>query len=60
MEGFGGVSLGLIPPANYYNYTYVTLPELDLLTGIGGWGQLKYRVNTRHEVNIRRRIWRIE
>jgi hypothetical protein len=52
MEGFGGVSLGVIPPANYYNYTYVTLPELDLLTGIGGWGQLKYRVNTRNEVNV--------
>ncbi len=52
MEGFGGVSLGLVPPANYFNYTYFTLPELDLLTGIGGWGQLKYRVNTRHELNV--------
>ena len=52
MEGFGGVSLGVVPPANYFNYTYFTLPELDLLTGIGGWGQLKYRVNTRHEVNV--------
>jgi hypothetical protein len=52
MEGFGGVSLGVIPPANYYNYTYVTLPALDTLTGIGGWGQLKYRVNTRNEMNF--------
>jgi hypothetical protein len=51
MEGFGGVSLGLTPPTNYYNYVNVTLPGLDELTGIGGWGQLKYRVNTRSEFN---------
>jgi len=52
MEGFGGVSLGIVPPANYYAYTYVTLPELDELTGIGGWGQVKYRANTRSEFNV--------
>jgi hypothetical protein len=51
MEGFGGVSLGLAQPVNYNNYVYMTLPELDTLTGIGGWGQFKYRVNTRSEFN---------
>jgi len=52
MEGFGGVSLGLTPPASYYNYAYVTLPALDTLTGIGGWGQLKYEANTKNEFNV--------
>lgn len=52
MEGFGGVSLGLTPPANYYNYIYVTLPALDTLTGIGGWGQLKYDANAKNEFNV--------
>jgi hypothetical protein len=36
---------------NNYNYVNVTLPDLDELTGIGGWGQLKYRVNRRSEFN---------
>ncbi len=52
MEGFGGVSLGAVQPTSYYNYTYTVLPQLDELTGIGGWGQVKYAVNSRSEFNF--------
>jgi hypothetical protein len=50
IDGFGGTTLGLVPTQDFH-YTYVTAPKLATLLTMGGWSQLKFRFNSRNEVN---------
>jgi hypothetical protein len=48
LDAFGGV------PASYsvgqtYSYQYVSAPGVAAIGMIGGWSQVKYRLNSRHE-----------
>ena len=49
INGFGGTTFGSIPQD--FHYTYVTAPVLASLFSIGGWSQLKLKLNTRNEIN---------
>ncbi len=49
--GFGGV--GLVNSQNQaYQYLVTTAPTIAKLTTMGGWSQLKARINARHEFNV--------
>lgn len=50
IEGFGGTTLGFVPTQDFH-YTYVTGPKVATLLTIGGWSQVKYRLNSRNEFN---------
>jgi hypothetical protein len=52
LDGFGGVPLSPLRPVNPAYYAAVTAPELANLRVIGGWSQLKIRVNARNEFNL--------
>jgi hypothetical protein len=52
LDGFGGVPLSPLRPANPLQYAAVTAPELANLGVIGGWSQFKVKVNARNEFNV--------
>jgi hypothetical protein len=52
IDGFGGVPLSPLRPADAFQYASVTAPELANLGVIGGWSQFKVKVNARNEFNI--------
>jgi hypothetical protein len=52
LDGFGGVPLSPLRPANPAYYAAVTAPQLASLGVIGGWTQFKIKVNARNEFNI--------
>lgn len=60
MEGFGGAPIGTSssyysnypPDYSYAVYANVRSWLLDRLTAMGGWGQVKVKVNTRSEFNL--------
>jgi hypothetical protein len=51
-DGFGGVPLNPFPPQNLVLYTTLTTRLLAEVGSIGGWSQLKFRVNSRNEFNL--------
>jgi hypothetical protein len=52
IDGFGGLPLSPLQPANAYYYASVSAPALADMGVIGGWTQFKYRVNSRNEFNV--------
>lgn len=54
IDGFGGVPLNPypLPPQNIALYNQLTARVLANVGVIGGWSQLKYRWNARHEFNV--------
>jgi len=50
IDAFGGVPAP-VPPSGDYSYYTVAVPALEGLTVMGGWTQLKLRVNSRNEFN---------
>lgn len=50
IDAFGGVPTP-VPPSGDYNYYAVASPALEGLTTIGGWTQLKIKVNLSNEFN---------
>ncbi len=50
INGFGGTTTGLIPNQDFH-YAYVTAPNIASLFSLGGWGQFKYKVDSRNEFN---------
>jgi hypothetical protein len=50
IDAFGGVPTP-VPPSGDYNYYAVASPALEGVTTIGGWSQLKIKVNSRNEFN---------
>ena len=52
LDAFGGVPyVAVLNPANSL-YNYVTAPGLADLTMMGGWSQLKFKLNTGNEFNF--------
>jgi hypothetical protein len=51
VDSFGGVAPGL-PPRNLYQYATSSAYTLARLRVLGGWSQLKFKVNSRNEFNI--------
>jgi hypothetical protein len=52
LDGFGGLPMSPLQPANAIYYAAVTAPELANLGVIGGWSQLKIKANARNEFNV--------
>jgi hypothetical protein len=52
LDGFGGLPLSPMRPADALHYAAVTAPELAGLGVIGGWSQFKVKVNARNEFNV--------
>jgi len=52
IDGFGGLPLSPLRPADTYYYASVTAPQLANVGVIGGWTQLKFRVDSRNEFNV--------
>ncbi len=52
LDGFGGLPLSPLRPADPTYYAAVTAPALANLGVIGGWSQFKIKVDTRNEFNI--------
>jgi hypothetical protein len=51
IAGFGGV--GLVNLQNQsYQFLAITAPTIAKLSTIGGWSQLKAKINARHEFNV--------
>jgi hypothetical protein len=51
IDSFGGVPTP-VPPSGDYDFYSIASPALEHLTMIGGWTQLKLKVNSRNEFNI--------
>ena len=51
IDGFGGVPLSPYPPQNIIQYTAITSRVLADIGVIGGWTQLKVKLNARSEFN---------
>jgi hypothetical protein len=52
LDGFGGLPLSPLRPADAVQYASISAPELANLGVIGGWSQFKVRVNARNEFNV--------
>ncbi len=52
IDGFGGLPLSPLRPANAIYYASVTAPQLANIGVIGGWTQLKFRFDSRNEFNV--------
>jgi hypothetical protein len=52
IDGFGGLPLSPLRPADAIYYASVTAEQLANVGVIGGWTQFKYRVNSRNEFNV--------
>lgn len=52
IDGFGGLPENPYPIQNVVAYNAVVAPLLADVGVIGGWSQLKYRVNARNEFNV--------
>jgi hypothetical protein len=52
IDGFGGLPLSPLRPADPLQYASITAPELANIGAIGGWSQLKIKVNSRSEFNV--------
>jgi hypothetical protein len=52
IDGFGGLALSPVAPQNPAYYANVIAPELANLGVIGGWSQLKFKVDARSEFNV--------
>jgi hypothetical protein len=52
LDGFGGLPLSPVRPADPLQYAQVTAPALASLGVIGGWSQFKVRVDSRNEFNV--------
>jgi hypothetical protein len=52
IDGFGGLPLSPQAPPSQAQYATVIAPTLADIGVIGGWSQLKFRVNTRSEFNV--------
>ena len=51
IDGFGGIPLSPYPPQNAMVYNAFTSRFLGEIGVIGGWSQLKFKVNARNEFN---------
>ena len=52
LDGFGGLPLSPLRPADALQYAAVTAPALANLGVIGGWSQFKVKVDARNEFNV--------
>lgn len=52
IDGFGGVPENPYPLQNPFQYTAVTARLLAEVGVIGGWSQLKFKLNARNEFNV--------
>ncbi len=52
LDGFGGLALPALQSQDYSHYLYVTAPTLAGIPAIGGWSQLKFKLNSRSEFNL--------
>src|ERR1700730_9609632 len=52
LDGFGGVPLSPLRPTNSLQYAAITAPELASLGVIGGWAQLKIKLDSRNQFNV--------
>jgi hypothetical protein len=52
IDGFGGVPENPYPIQNQFVYTAFTARLLGNMGVIGGWSQLKFKWNARHEFNV--------
>ncbi len=52
LDGFGGLPLSPLSPADPLQYAVVTAPALANLGVIGGWSQFKVKVTSRNEFNV--------
>jgi hypothetical protein len=52
LDGFGGLGVASVAPLNAYYYSYFSAPALARIRNTGGWGQLKWRLDARQEVNL--------
>jgi len=52
LDGFGGLPMSPLQPADALYYASVTAPMLANIGVIGGWSQFKIKVNTRNEFNV--------
>jgi hypothetical protein len=52
LDGFGGLGIAATAPSGEDEYAYTTLPTLARIRNTGGWGQFKWKFNSRHEANM--------
>jgi hypothetical protein len=52
IDGFGGLPLSPLRPADAIYYASVTAPQLASMGVIGGWTQFKYKLDSRNEFNV--------
>lgn len=52
LQTFGGVGYGSLTSQDTYNYVYSSAPALAGLHELGGWSQLKFKVNEKNEFNF--------
>jgi hypothetical protein len=52
LDAFGGVPYVLVPPSDLNQYNSVTAPALAGTRMLGGWSQVKVKLNARNEFNF--------
>jgi cell division protein FtsB len=52
LQGFGGIPYGLVQAQDSFHYASSTAPLLGRIGEIGGWSQLKLKVDPRNEFNV--------
>ncbi|MGZ4787041.1 MAG: hypothetical protein ACXVZX_00880 [Terriglobales bacterium] len=52
LQSFGGLPYGLVQMQDSLHYLSVTSPLLARIGQIGGWSQLKFKVDARNEFNV--------
>lgn len=52
LDSFGGVPVPNIQSQDYNQYIRMAAPELERITSLGGWSQLKFTLDSRNEFNV--------
>lgn len=52
LQAFGGTPYGIVQSQDSAHYAYVTEPLLAGIGEIGGWSQMKFKVDARNEFNV--------
>jgi hypothetical protein len=52
LDVFGGVPYVLVQPSDFNRYNSVTAPALAGIRMLGGWSQIKVKLNARNEFNL--------
>ncbi len=52
LQAFGGTPYSPVSSQNSLHYAYVTAPLLGAIGEVGGWSQLKFKVDAKNEFNV--------